>query len=182
MARQNRRDIFDAQEVGVFHCIQRVVRASWLCVVDQRTGKSFEHRKEWVQAKLQELAQSFGIDCLSFSVMSNHFHVILRNRPDVVETWSDDDGTRRWWQLFPKRRDQEGQRASDTGFLAMSLESYLKLLDWTGRQLRRDDKRGRIPDQVAPILQRLVYRAKSGATSSSGMARSFSGWPAVPQR
>lgn len=43
MAQQNRRDIFAAQEVGVFHCIQRVVRASWLCGVDQRTGVSYEH-------------------------------------------------------------------------------------------------------------------------------------------
>lgn len=48
-----------------------------------------------------------------------------------------------------------GQRASDKGFLAMSLEAYLQLLDWTGRQMRRDHKRGRIPDSVAPILQRL---------------------------
>ena len=50
---------------------------------------------------------------------------------------------------------QNGCRASDNGFLAMSLESYLKLLDWTGRQLRSDGKRGRISPEVAPILERL---------------------------
>ena len=33
---------------------------------------------------------------------------------------------------------QNGSRASDKGFLAMSLQAYLQLLDWTGRQLRRD--------------------------------------------
>ena len=48
-----------------------------------------------------------------------------------------------------------GKRASDKGFLAMSLEAYLKLLDWTGRQLRRDNKRGRIPSELAPILERI---------------------------
>ena len=36
----------------------------------------------------------------------------------------------------------------------MSLANYLRLLDGTGRQLRRD-KRGAIPSDVAPILQRL---------------------------
>ena len=95
MARQNRRDIFSPGEVSVFHCIQRTVRRAWLCGVDALSGKSFEHRREWIQAKLEELAKSFGIDCLSFCVMSNHLDVILRNRPDVVETWSDDEVARR---------------------------------------------------------------------------------------
>jgi hypothetical protein len=45
-------------------------------------------------------------------------------------------------------------RASNRGCLPMSLADYLRLLDWTGRQLRRD-KRGAIPSDVAPILERL---------------------------
>ena len=48
-----------------------------------------------------------------------------------------------------------GKRASDKGFLAMSFELYLKLLDWTGRQIRRDNKKGRIPADLAPILERI---------------------------
>ena len=48
-----------------------------------------------------------------------------------------------------------GKRASDKGFLGMSFELYLKLLDWTGRQIRRDDKKGRIPAELAPILERI---------------------------
>ncbi|MFN0127109.1 MAG: transposase [Verrucomicrobiales bacterium] len=36
----------------------------------------------------------------------------------------------------------------------MKVEDYLELLDWTGRELRAD-KRGRISDELAPILQRL---------------------------
>ena len=37
----------------------------------------------------------------------------------------------------------------------MSFELYLKLLDWTGRQIRRDNKKGRIPSDFAPILARV---------------------------
>ena len=48
-----------------------------------------------------------------------------------------------------------GKRASDKGFLGMSFELYLKLLDWTGRQIRRDNKKGRIPSDLAPILERV---------------------------
>ena len=40
--------------------------------------------------------------------MSNHLHVILRNRPDLVSEWSDDEVARRWWALFPGRKDAAG--------------------------------------------------------------------------
>lgn len=36
----------------------------------------------------------------------------------------------------------------------MSMAGYLELLDWTGRQLRRDNI-GAIPDHLAPILARI---------------------------
>jgi REP element-mobilizing transposase RayT len=320
MVRQNRRDIFDPNEVGAYHAVQRTVRRAWLCGADPVSGNSFEHRRTWIQNRLEELSASFGIDCLSFAVMVNHVHVILRNRPDVVATWSDEDVARRWWQLFPLRKNKDktpavpteselkqfmtparskqlrsrlsdiswwmralaepiarrsnqedkctgrfwegrykcqkladetailacsayvdlnpvragvtdvpekseytsvyervtaqkaaqkekvrakirkrqagrsrsarttdgqanyvrcdawltpltlnerssayqgampsrsGKRASDKGFLAMSFELYLKLLDWTGRQIRRDNKKGRIPAELAPILERV---------------------------
>ena len=48
-----------------------------------------------------------------------------------------------------------GKLASDKGFLGMSFELYLKLLDWTGRQLRCDNKKGRIPAELAPIMERI---------------------------
>lgn len=40
----------------------------------------------------------------------------------------------------------------------MTLDDYLRLLDWTGRQLHRK-KRGQIPDDCAPILARLQLSA-----------------------
>jgi hypothetical protein len=45
-------------------------------------------------------------------------------------------------------------RASDKGLLSMSLEKYLELLDWTGREVR-GSTRGAIPESLAPILDRL---------------------------
>ena len=46
------------------------------------------------------------------------------------------------------------RRASLKGFLSMSRTKYLELLDWTGRQIRTN-KRGSIPDDLAPILERI---------------------------
>ena len=45
-------------------------------------------------------------------------------------------------------------RASNKGFLRMTLDKYLELLDWTGRQIL-EDKAGSIPPGLAPILERL---------------------------
>lgn len=41
-----------------------------------------------------------------------------------------------------------------SSFLSMDLDQYLALLDWTGRQVQHE-KRGKIPDNLAPILERL---------------------------
>ena len=43
-----------------------------------------------------------------------------------------------------------GRRASERGFLSISLSRYIELLDWTGRELRKK-KRGSIPQHLAPI-------------------------------
>jgi len=58
------------------------------------------------------------------------------------------------------REKQPARRASDKGFLPMTLDQYLKLLDWTGRQLRKD-KAGKIPAEFEPILERLDCSVES---------------------
>lgn len=47
-----------------------------------------------------------------------------------------------------------GMRLERGGLLPLTLEQYLKLLDWTARQ-KRAGKRGVVPADVAPILDRL---------------------------
>jgi hypothetical protein len=45
---------------------------------------------------------------LCYSILSNHFHLILRSRPDVVETWDDTEVARGWLTLCPLRKDSSG--------------------------------------------------------------------------
>jgi len=272
------------------------------------TGKDFNYRRDWIRSLLEQQAALFGIETGFHVQMSNHLHLVLRTRPDVVKRWSKEKVVRNWLKIAklkrgsdikdwepdeqrvrmemsdPKRvkklrrrlanvswyvatlcenvarrankqdgvtgkffeqryklrdladeaailvcgmyvdlnqihagealtpeqsrhtsaydriqgrktlaaaaqkqlegsiikRDRwlceltldEGAqadvsqdvcsetpwRASDKGLLPISLDDYLKLLDWTGRQVRQD-KKGSIPSELAPILQRLQINA-----------------------
>jgi hypothetical protein len=65
-----------------------------------------------------------------------------------------------------------GRRASEKGFLSLSLCTYLELVDWTGRQIRRS-KRGAIPKHLAPILTRLGMDASVWCDVVAKFGRSF---------
>ncbi len=112
MARLARYEVLDPNQVQLLHCVQRCVRRAFLCGEDAFSGQSFEHRREWIRARLEFLASVFGIDCLTYTVLSNHLHVVLRSRPDVVSTWSDEEVARRWLRLFPNKREKDGSPAA----------------------------------------------------------------------
>ncbi|MFN7892926.1 MAG: hypothetical protein ACK5OC_21705, partial [Pirellula sp.] len=42
-------------------------------------------------------------------VISNHIHLVLRSRPDVVDTWDDREVARRWLMICPKKSTNKGQ-------------------------------------------------------------------------
>ena len=107
MGRKGRRETFDPLEVSVQHCISRAVRRAWLLGDDPYSGKNFDHRKDWVKNRLIHLSANYGIDVLGYAIMSNHMHIILRNRPDIVKTWSDAEVAERIWYLFPKRKKND---------------------------------------------------------------------------
>jgi hypothetical protein len=67
---------------------------------------------------------------------------------------------------------REGRRASDRGFLPMTQRQYLELLDWTGRQVRRD-KRGAIPADLAPIFDRLQLSRETWVETVQHFGRWF---------
>ncbi|MCY2990060.1 MAG: Type I secretion system protein TolC [Planctomycetota bacterium] len=67
MPRLPRRDLIEEPEVGIYHCVQRAVRRAFLCGQDAVTGQNFDHRKAWIQQRLEFLAGQFGIEVLSFA-------------------------------------------------------------------------------------------------------------------
>ena len=100
---QARHLIVDPAAAGFYHCVSRCVRRAFLCGEDAYSGKSFEHRKAWVEARLLELADCFAVGVYSYAVMSNHLHVVLYADPGVAHAWSADEIAARWMRLFPVR-------------------------------------------------------------------------------
>jgi len=69
MARRNRAEVVVADEVGVYHCVQRVVRRAFLCGVDPLLGNSYDHRRTWIRDRLESLAGLFGVEIAAFAVI-----------------------------------------------------------------------------------------------------------------
>lgn len=111
MARLARVEVFAADEVAIVHCVARTTRRCFLLGDDPVSGRNFDHRKQWIEQRLKLHAGAFGIDLLGYAILSNHFHLVLRSRPDVVEHWSDEDVARRWLMLCPLRKNEPGQIA-----------------------------------------------------------------------
>ncbi|MCO8121559.1 hypothetical protein NHH03_07415 [Stieleria sp. TO1_6] len=107
MGRALRAEQFSAGEISIVHTVQRCVRRAFLAGVDPQTGTDYGYRREWIRKRLEALASVFGIDVLSYAILSNHLHLILRNRPDVVSSWSDEEVAIRWLRVFPGRRLDE---------------------------------------------------------------------------
>ncbi|MFN9048687.1 MAG: hypothetical protein ACK5YC_11245, partial [Planctomyces sp.] len=97
MPRISRREIFSETDVQVFHLISRCVRRNHLCGSDKRSGRDYSHRKQWIRHRLELLAGIFAVEILSYAVMDNHLHLVVRTRPDLAAGWSPDQLAARWW-------------------------------------------------------------------------------------
>ena len=99
-----RSQIVDFSEVGCYHCFSRCVRRAFLCGEDPYTEKNYDHRKGWLEQRLKFVASCMALDVIGAAILDNHYHVVLRNRPDLVEKWSDREVARRWLMLYPGTR------------------------------------------------------------------------------
>ena len=55
----SRADVSDPLEISVLHCTNRCVWRCFLCGHDPASGKNYEHRKQWLENRLGELAGRF---------------------------------------------------------------------------------------------------------------------------
>ncbi|RLA05316.1 MAG: transposase [Gammaproteobacteria bacterium] len=97
---QPRKNIVSVTDTPYYHCIGRCVRRAFLCGEDEFSGKSFEHRRQWIVDRLNHLASTFAIDICAYSVMSNHYHLVLRLSPSKSKSWSKDDVIKRWQNIY----------------------------------------------------------------------------------
>jgi REP element-mobilizing transposase RayT len=107
-----RSHLVDPAAPGFYHCVSRCVRRAFLCGEDGLSGRSFEHRKQWVEDRLLELAELFAVGVYAYAVMSNHLHVVVYVDPAATLAWSPDEVAQRWVRLTPVRLDGEIDEAA----------------------------------------------------------------------
>ncbi len=66
-------------------------------------GGQVSDRKQWIENRLELLAQNFSVSIGGFAVMDNHLHVLCRLDPEASVAWSDEDIVRRWLAVYPPR-------------------------------------------------------------------------------
>jgi len=95
-----RTSLISLEATSYYHCISRCVRRAFLCGEDAYTGRSFEHRRDWIEQRLLELAQIFAIEVCGYSLMATHSHRVLHVDQPLAESWTTREVVERWHQLF----------------------------------------------------------------------------------
>ena len=102
--------------------------------------------------------------------MSNHIHLVLRSRPDVVKEWDNTEVARRWLMLCPVRRDENRQPEEPTEFelnnirndkeKVAAIRSRLSDISWWMRLLSQNiAQRANKEDQEIGKFWQARYRA-----------------------
>ncbi|MBB3063473.1 transposase [Microbulbifer rhizosphaerae] len=139
-----RKALISLETTPYYHCVSRCVRRAFLCGRDERTGQCFEHRRQWIEDRLLELAEVFALDICAYAVMSNHYHVVLHVDAAQAAGWTLGEVVERWHRLCQgsplSRRFVRGERldAAELARLAEVAEVWrVRLMDisWFMRML-----------------------------------------------
>ena len=140
--------LVDSSVTRYYHCISRCVRRAFLC------GEGCEHRKQWVEDRLKELASIFAIEVCAYAVLDNHLHVVLRLNDASSAGWSDEETVRRWGKLFPPRgKDRQALEVTNAW-----VEDRLKDAKWIAECRKRLNDLGWFMKCVKEPLSRMANR------------------------
>ena len=109
-----RKDFMQAGTIGTFHIIVRCVRRSFLQGFDEYSGKDYSHRKSWVLDKTKLLLEALAIDVAAYANMDNHFHLIVRNRPDLLKNLTPLQIAARWLIIHPTKKMKTEKKSKPT--------------------------------------------------------------------
>lgn len=96
-----RKQQIDSALTPYYHITSRCVRRVYLCGFDSKTGKSYNHRKDWILERLSLLVECYSIGVCSYAVMDNHYHLVLHVDPQLADQWSDHEVLSRKHKLYP---------------------------------------------------------------------------------
>ena len=93
-----RRAIVNPTTTPYYHCVSRCVRRAFLCGNDPYSGRSYEHRRQWVVERMCLVSSLFAIDVCAYAVMHNHYHVVVKLGSS--RDWTDEEVIQRWRTLY----------------------------------------------------------------------------------
>ena len=138
-----RRQLVSLEATPYYHCISRCVRRAFLCGTDSE-GRSFEHRRRWIEKLILDQAQVFCIDIAAYAVMSNHFHVVLHVSQQRARGLTDLEVVQRWHQLYQgvllSQKFERGEELSESqqAMLSERIDEWrerLMSISWFMRRL-----------------------------------------------
>ena len=109
-----RKHFMQADIIGTFHLIVRCVRRAFLQGIDEYSGKDYQHRKSWIPDKIKLLLEAFAIDIAAFANMDNHYHLVARNRPDLLKDLTPLQIAARWLKIHPTKEMRHDKRNTPT--------------------------------------------------------------------
>src|SRR5689334_10648111 len=127
-----------AGEEGVYHCMSRTVNGERLFLNPE---------KEVFRKQLWQIADYCGLEVLTYAVMANHFHVLVRVPP--AARVSDKELLRRFAVLYPNPTKYQTARLSVVK--SQLAENGPDAVAWRWRQLA-------LMGDISPFLQLLKQR------------------------
>jgi len=109
-----RKEQVSISDTPYYHVVSRCVRKTFLCGTDLTTGKSYEHRRSWIENRIRILSSIFDIDICSYAVMSNHLHIVLKLGSEQADEWTTGEVLERWTSLYKGPRLIQRLIESDT--------------------------------------------------------------------
>jgi REP element-mobilizing transposase RayT len=94
-----RKQLVSVADTPYYHVTSRCVRRAFLCGEDKLTGRSYEHRRDWIETRIRILSTLFAIDLCAYAIMSNHYHLVVKLLPNDATQWTDDEVLERWCSL-----------------------------------------------------------------------------------
>ena len=135
-----------------YHLVSRCVRRAFLCGVDERDDRDYSHRRAWLVGRLGQIAPCFAVDVYAYTVLSNHFHLVLRHDPLAHRGWTDGEVARRWVEAFPPTEHGEVVEA-------LKPERRELILDDPGRVARARCTLGSMSHFMKHLKQPIARRA-----------------------
>ncbi|WP_235868871.1 transposase [Vibrio superstes] len=142
-----RKQLVAVEATPYYHCVSRCVRQSFRCGTEKKTNISYEHRRDWIEQKLKDLALAYCIDICAYAIMSNHYHLILHINMNKAVKLPLQEVVRRWGlnhslpELIKRWKNNELTSAAEEMRCIELIESWrnrLWNLSWFMKELNYD--------------------------------------------